>query len=500
MKTRTTALAAVVLLATAPLAASAGTATAGTTAAGPIAAGPIAAGTATATVDPAALDRYVADYADAAAYPGVAVAVTKDDRVVHVSGHGRTSAGADVTAKTRLPAASVSKAFTSLAAVQLAERGRLDLDAPVTRYVPEFRLADDRAGAITTRHLLEQTSGITDRTLPEKSLPQPGSFAEALTRAAPTSLATDPGAQYRYSNTNYHLAALVVERAGGEPFAEYLRRNVFEPAGMRDTTSVTTTPDDLPDDVAKGYVHVYGAAIPAPEPTRFVAGSDGVLTTAEDLAKWLVVQTTGRATTGARLVSDAGLRRMHTPSTPDRTYALGWETANGRVRHSGIWFTHCAGQLLLPSGYGIAVLANTGVALGNEGTSRLEDGLAAFLDGTTPAEPSTARVPIELVLAALTLLSLALGVRALRRPWRRRSTAQSVLRLMPRLGPVTVLLLLPTVLGVLVGGGRDLSAVQLAYYSPALVIWLAVSSALNLAVLATRATRLLRDRPVPVAG
>ncbi|CCH28418.1 serine hydrolase domain-containing protein [Actinosynnema sp. NPDC047251] len=482
---KTTALAAALLVATIPVVA----ATTATTAAAHAA-------------DPAALDRrvaeYVADHADAAAYPGVAVAITKGDRVVHVSGHGRTSTGAAVTAKTRMPIASVSKSFTALAVVQLAERGALDLDTPVARYVPEFHPADERGARITVRHLLDHTSGITDRTLPEKSRPQPSSPADAVTRVNPTALASDPGTEHRYTNTNYHLAALVVERASGEPFGDYLRRHVFEPAGMHDTTSITTTPDDLPDDVVKGHVHAYGASIPATEPTRFVAGSDGVITTAEDMAKWLVVQSNGgRAASGAQLVSAAGITAMHTASAQSPSYALGWATNGGKVRHSGIWFTYCAGQLLLPSGYGVAVIANTGFALGNEGTSALEDGLAALADGGTPAEPPSTRLVTELVLGALTLLSLVLGVLALRRAWPRRALWQVVVRMVPRLVPVAALILLPTLLGLLVGGGRDITLFQVAHYSPALVVWLAVSSALNLAVLATRAARLLRERTGP---
>ncbi|ATE55033.1 serine hydrolase domain-containing protein [Actinosynnema pretiosum] len=439
--------------------------------------------------DLAAVERFVAEQADAAAYPGVAVAITRGDRVVRAFGRGRTSGGDAVTATTRMPVASVSKSFTALAAVQLAERGELDLDAPITRHVPEFHLADPRGAAITTRHLLGQTSGITDRTLPEKSLPQPASLDAVVTRVNPTSLASDPGARYHYTNTNFHLAALVVQRVTGEPFADYLRDNVFAPLGMRGTTAITTT-DELPDDVADGHVFAYGASIPATEPSRFVAGSDGIVTTAEDMGKWLAAQSGD-----TRLAAPDTLAAMRVPAFPGSAYGLGWQTGDGAARHGGIWFTHCAGQLLLDSGHGVVVLANSGVALGNEGTGALEDGIAAILEGRD-AQPSSPRSAVELALGALTALSLVLGVLALRRPWRPRKTWQVVVRLAPRVVPAALLLLAPALLGLLVGGGRDITAFQLAFYSPALVLWLALSAALNLAVLITRLVRLAR----PVTG
>lgn len=449
-------------------------------------------------VDLGAVDRFVADYAEGAAYPGVAVAITKGDRVVHVAGYGHDSSGAAVTETTPMPVASVSKSFTALAVMQLVEEGKVDLDEPVRRYLPDFRLADPRGAKITVRELLSQTSGLNDNTLPEKSLPQPDSLAGAVVRAREATLATDPGTKHYYTNTNYHLAARLVEVVSGEPFANYLRRNVFEPAGMRSTTTIGLTPRDLPDDVRKGYLYAYGMSIPATEPTRFVAGSDGVITTAGDMARWLIVQSGG-----SRLVSPEGVKAMHTSSDRRWTYGMGWDTDGKRVRHSGIWFTYSAGVLLLPSGYGIAVMTNSGVALGNEGTSQLEDGIATLLDGGTPPSGSSVRLIIDLVLAGLTLLSLTLGVRGLMRSraWARRVDGRPAwrlaVRLLPRVIPMVVLVTLPDLLGLLVGGGRDITYIQLCYYSVALVIWVLLMSVLNLAVAATRVVALTRLRRVP---
>lgn len=444
-------------------------------------------------VDRHAIDTYVADYAARAGYPGVAIAVTKGRQVLHAAGYGHDSEGTAVTAATPMPVASVSKSFTALAVLQLVERGKVELDAPLRRYVPDFRIADPRGARITVRQLLEQTSGITDGTLAEKSLPQPDSLAGAVVRARSATLATRPGSRHIYTNTNYHLAARLVEVVSGESFGAYLRAHVLRPAGMRDTTTIPLTPRDLPSSVTRGHVYAYGASIPATEPLRFVDGSDGVISTARDMARWLIVQSTGgRAADGTRLVSPASVTAMHTPAGPQRTYAMGWEAGDGKLRHGGIWFTYAAGVQLTESGYGVAVLTDSGVAIGNEGTAELEDGIAAILDGREPPAPPSTRLVIDLALAGLTLLSVALGVRALRRNrlWVTRNAARPtclmVLRQLPRLIPPAVLLALPDLLGMLFPGGRDASYLQMAYYAPALIVWLLVSTATNLTVAIAR--------------
>ncbi|MGW6932214.1 serine hydrolase domain-containing protein [Lentzea sp. NPDC054927] len=395
----------------------------------------------------AALTLFVSTYMGEASIPGVAVAITKGDQVIAVEGYGLDSSGAPITADTKMAIASVSKSFTALAVRQLADAGKIDLDRPVFE------------SRVTPRQLLSHKSGISDRTLAEKSLPQPSSPAEAVERAQEVLRSAVPDGQFRYTNTNYHLAARLVELASGEKFGAYLQKHVFEPLGMRDTVAIDVTPRDLPADYRRGYGYAYGFSVALTEPDRFVAGSDGVITTAADMARWLVAQKT--------LAPQDG---------------MGWEAdSQGQLRHSGIWFTSTAGQLLTSSGYGIAVMANSGITLGNEGTYALENGIAEILDGKTPAEPSSYRLLTDLVLAVLTLLSLGLGIRALRRP-RKFHKAWQVLRFVP----LGVLLALPTLLGLLYGGGRDITFFQLAHYSLPLVVWLAVSSVMNISVAVVR--------------
>ncbi|WP_249026765.1 serine hydrolase domain-containing protein, partial [Amycolatopsis pretoriensis] len=97
-------------------------------------------------------------------------------------------------------------------------------------------------------------------------------------------LASEPGTQFHYHNPNYEVAARIVEVVAGQPFAQYLKTRLFAPLGMSASSSV-----DAPPGTA-GYVRAFGFEVPVSEPDWFTGGSHGVLSTAEDLAKWLRAQ------------------------------------------------------------------------------------------------------------------------------------------------------------------------------------------------------------------
>ncbi|WP_410644109.1 serine hydrolase domain-containing protein [Amycolatopsis sp. lyj-346] len=423
---------------------------------------------------PQDIDGYVRAYLDHTGLPGATVAVTHDDDVVRVAGYGHDAAGHPLSASSRLPIASVSKSMTAFAVLQLAENGRLGLDEPVTRYLPDFRLADPRGAGITVRMLLDQTSGMADETFPDLTLPQPHTLAEAVTRLTDAGLAGEPGAQFRYHNPNYQVAARIVEVVAGQPFADYLTGHVFRPLGMTGSTSV-----DAPPSGTEGYVRAFGIEVPVSEPDWFTGGSHGVLTTAADLARWLIAQRTG----GGAL-SPESVRQAHTPA-PGRTYALGWRVRDGRVSHTGDWFSHTAAQVLLPGGYGIAVMANTGMALDNE-AELLAEGLASLLEGGAPEPASPGGVVADRVLGALALVAVALAVLGVRRAGRK----PRWWRLVPPLLPLLPLVFLPQLLGWVFAGRRGTYS-QVLYVWPGLVVVLGVVALAGLTVAAARARALV---------
>ncbi|HWN29187.1 MAG TPA: serine hydrolase domain-containing protein, partial [Actinomycetospora sp.] len=193
-----------------------------------------------AAPDPAALDRYLAGARAATGLPGMAVAVTHGPDVVHLAGFGTDGNGGPVTPSTRFRIASLSKSFTAAAVLRLAEARRIALDAPVRRYLPGFATADaDASARITVRHLLNQTSGIADTGFPsitadEQDLER---RVASLRSARPVS---EPGTEFHYSDPNYQVLARVIEVVTGEPWAQYLAREVFAPLGMTRTLATAT--------------------------------------------------------------------------------------------------------------------------------------------------------------------------------------------------------------------------------------------------------------------
>jgi CubicO group peptidase (beta-lactamase class C family) len=424
------------------------------------------------------VDGYVRAYLDHTGLPGAAVAVTRGADVVRVAGYGHDAAGTPITASTRLPIASLSKSMTAFAVLQLAEAGRIGLDEPVTRSLPEFRLADPRGARITVRMLLDQTSGMADSAFPDLKLPQPHTLAEAVERLRDAGLADEPGAKFHYHNPNYEVAARIVEVVAGQPFAEYLRTRLFGPLGMTSSTTV----DEPPTDLSPGSVRAFGFKVPVTEPDWFTGGSHGVLSTAEDLARWLVAQRDG----GGAL-SPSSVALAHTPA-PGRDYAFGWGTYRpGQLSHNGEWFSHTAAQILLPDGYGIVVLA-TGLALDNDADT-LAQGLATLVQGGSPEPTLPAGVVADRVLAGLMLLSLllaALGVVHARR-WaaRRGGWGPVPLRLLPCLLPGLVLVFLPDLMSV-VFAGRQGTFGQILYVWPGVVGWLGFATLCALVVVIAR--------------
>ncbi|MFD1935972.1 serine hydrolase domain-containing protein [Nonomuraea mangrovi] len=440
---------------------------------------------AAADISPAAVDAYVEDYREKTGLPGVAVAIIKGTKVVHAAGYGKTASGAPVTVDTPMAVASVSKSFTSLAVMQLVEKGAVELDRPVRGYLPEFEMADPRAAVITVRQLLHQTSGMADSAFHERSLPQPDSLKGAVARLEHARLAAAPGTTFSYHNTNYQVAARLVEVVSGEPFAAYLKRHVFDPLGMRHSSTVDTE-RDLPDS-ARGHLTVLGQAFAMPEPSGFGNGSGGVLSSAGDMARWLIAQDDG-------FVPVESLKELRTPSQQNDSYALGWEigaTERGTpvIGHGGDLFTSTAEQLLLPgSGYGVAVMANTGMAFAD--SSALLDGLVAIIEGGKPKPPSSPYLVTDVVFALMTLATFGLAARGVARSrrWAARRRGWGRLWVLPCLAPLALCAAVTPIFRVL-ARGSDIMWIQVGYLYPAFMLWLVTAAAAGVVVTVVRLIR-----------
>ncbi len=456
-----------------------------------------------ARLTPASIDRFVGDYLEQTRLPGAVIAVTKGNRVLHTAGYGHTASGQSVTARTRVPVASLSKSMTALAVMQLVEAGKVDLDRPVHRYLPEFTMADRRAARITVRQLLTQTSGMADSAYPDLTRAQPHTLKGAVAAMRGAHLATAPGTKFRYHNPNYFVAARLVEVVDKRPFADYLTAELFGPLHMTHTASVDTT-DEMPDH-ARGYVRAYGTVLPRSHPRWFTAGGHGVVTTADDLAQWLIAQNNqGVSANGRRIATARTIELTHTPPPAPKNsdYAMGWAEHRpdnggpGMIQHTGQLLTHNSMAALLPdSRIGIAVVTDTGMISGDDAPQILQ-GLVDLAQGEHPEVAEPFSMTADWVLAALTLLAVGLGVRgvlrarrwalrAARRPWWR-----TALRMLPQALPLLFLVQLAPLLGLLMNRSGTLA--QTTYAWPALVVCAAAGALASATVVTARTAALLR--------
>ncbi|MFG2075583.1 serine hydrolase domain-containing protein [Nonomuraea maritima] len=430
---------------------------------------------------PADFDAYLRQAVEATGLPGLSVVVTHDGEIVHAAGYGHDSDGKPVTADTPMRVASVSKSFTAMAVMTLVERGKIDLDQPVAKQLPGFTMADPRATRITVRQLLNQTSGLSDRTVDIPATEDASSLADLTARLAGSRLAADPGTHWEYCNVNYDLAARLVEVASGRSFEEYLRDKVFGPLGMT-SSSVTA------DNVADGYNSLFGAWLPRPELPAFLDGNGagGVVTTAADMGRWLIAQSGG-----STLVQRDSLETMHR-TTELRPYGMGWgvEEDTGQLVHSGNLFTYTAVEAVSPkTGYGFAVMTNSAALY--DDTYDIMRGLTALSEGRTPEPVGGDRQLFEAILAGIALIGAGLGTLGVTRArrWAARRAARprwrAWARLVPALVPAAVLAAYPDLVSVLMNG-RTVTWAQLTYFPAPLSIMLLVTALAGAAVAAAR--------------
>ena len=221
--------------------------------------------------------------------PGCAVAVSVDGRPTLAKAYGMADLEHDVpnTPETIFEAGSVSKQFTAAAVLLLVRDGKLSLDDPARKYLPEL---PDYGSPLTIRHMLNHTSGLRDwgsvagiAGWPRTS--RVYTHAHVLDIVArQRSLNFTPGTRWSYSNTGYNLAAIIVSRVSGMPFADFTRQRIFEPLGM----TRTSWRDDY-GRVVKNRAMSYtadGNGYRTVMPFENVHGNGGLLTTVGDLLKW----------------------------------------------------------------------------------------------------------------------------------------------------------------------------------------------------------------------
>lgn len=291
-------------------------------------------------------DAMVADGMQRFDLPGVVIAVVHDGELVFSRGYGHANVLLDIPVDpetTLFDLGSIAKTFTFTAVMQLAEQGRLDLDADVNRYLTQFQVPQAFGQPVTARHLLTHTAGFDETDLgaaarsPEEVLPVCTYLAENLPpRILP------PGEIIAYSNHGAALAGCLVEEISGLPFAEYIDRHILQPLGMERTTFAW--PEALMQDMAVGYARQPDGSLESMDIYYRHFGPAGELkSTAHDMARYMIAHLQLGQLGDARILETETARAMHRqqftlhPVLTGFTFGFFEDVFNGRraIVHGG---------------------------------------------------------------------------------------------------------------------------------------------------------------------
>jgi uncharacterized protein YbbC (DUF1343 family)/CubicO group peptidase (beta-lactamase class C family) len=241
-----------------------------------------------------------------------------------------------MTEDTIFDAASLTKVIATLPCImKLIEQGRIELDAPVQRYLPEF--TGENKEQVTVRHLLTHTSGNKSGI----STAGISTYEAGIARACANPLGDPPGKLIRYSDINFILLGEIVRRVGGKPLNEFAAAEIFTPLGMRDSSFVPAA--TLRSRIApttrtteRGVVHD-----PTSRAMGGVTGHAGLFTTAADLARFARMMLAGGTLDGAQVLKPETVKLMTTVQTADTISGrrgLGWDIDTGYSGPRGKWF------------------------------------------------------------------------------------------------------------------------------------------------------------------
>lgn len=334
----------------------------------------LAVGCATARPHPQAerIDRFIREaMTQFPEVPSLGVAIVRDGKPLLTRGYGFRDVEKKLAAddETAYYIASSTKSYVGLLAAILAERGVVDLDAPIERYLPEVKLGQH----VTLRTLLTHTAGIQNDAIVMRTAFTGEHTTQQLTELLGRSKAIDP--QFRYDNIGYVAVSLVLERVTGKKWQDLLESEVFAPLGMPHTTAYMSRASRWP--LAAAYdldreLHTHRLTFGKTDATMHAAG--GIVTTPRDLARWLEANVNGGRIGNRPLLPVAAFAeaQRRQVATPERNwyrfkrsaYALGWYHSDFEgatlLHHFGSYNGWRAHVSFLPKEkHGIAIATNT---------------------------------------------------------------------------------------------------------------------------------------------
>lgn len=263
--------------------------------------------------------------------PGFAIAVVENQKIVYAEGFGvkNLTTREPISAQSLFHMASITKPFVATAIMQLWEKGKIDLDSPVVRYLPYFRVKDDRYAAITVRQMLSHISGMPDVEDYEWDKPQydEGALERYVKSLTDKSLIAAPGTKFQYSNMAYEILGDVIAKVSGESFEDYVKNNILEPLKMKSSTLLVkkASPQFLtsPHVLGGSYDVEVSKVFPY---NRMHSPSSTLYSSVLDMSRWAMANLNRGELDGKRILKST-------------TYDLMWKPAGDGFQQIGIsWF------------------------------------------------------------------------------------------------------------------------------------------------------------------
>jgi len=264
--------------------------------------------------------------------PGFAIAIVQNQKVVYAAGFGvrnLENQNDKITPQSLFHMASITKPFVATSVMQLVEKGKVDPDAAVVKYLPYFRLNDERYAKITVRQMLSHLSGMPDVRDYEWDKPQydDGALERYVRSLTNQSLIAAPGANFRYSNMAYEVLGDLIAKVSGMSFEDYVRKNILEPLGMKSSTLLAPQADPAllttPHVMGNAYQPVVSKVFPY---NRMHSPSSTLYSNVLDMTRWAMANMNRGELDGQRILKDS-------------TYDVMWKPAGEQWQQIGIsWF------------------------------------------------------------------------------------------------------------------------------------------------------------------
>lgn len=361
------------------------------------------------------IDSFLQDVVRSYNIPALSVSIVDSKSIINSFNWGNTDNGLPITSDIPFFLGSTSKTFTALGVMRLVEQGKIRLDDPVKKYLPDFKIENKKYETqITIRHLLNHTSGLSGKDIRGTSMGL-NNLEEEMELLKTCNPVNTPGTHYEYFNSNYRLLGLLIERVSGTSFQNFIYREVFNPLGMSKTSAGLIAGIDP----VGGHGQILGQPIKSKQIFRKGAVPSGyIISTTGDVSKFLIEQL--KANNGdCSVLNKETIRKTWKPSDNSNGYALGWlaitdSIGNKFYIHGGALEGYQSFFYINPDkDIGFVILINQGGLFPMMSFSVIRDGLISIINGEQP-NLGMGKLPVILTIIVLLLVCFFYGYRVIR--------------------------------------------------------------------------------------